>query len=314
MCWGSKNTPPPSESGAGTNAPGCTKMPCAAAKKCDAAVTIGNVLRGNPYIAASAPAAGMPDSVPPRKTYQVVVTVTPSLESCPGQHIDLSIINGSADNGTATVSPAQITKTTTVTVTGVDQTKPGHAGQLKIRAKLDGSTVKADSAGFSVCAHPVNYRDTFAGDIDEPDIVGVVVQDGWDSDSGTFGDLNEAKDSEVVEYDAPTNPPYAGVGAAKNSLYQAANELTQDTHSIARPLAGPAAEWERRQVCIFKCHRCGAVDKDHPNSGFKIVHEVFKVGAQWKHKVKKTGAKVTAKGYTSEAGTAAVVSLDHNLP
>jgi hypothetical protein len=161
----------------------------------------------------------------------------------------------------------------------------------------------------------VNYSDGFVSDIDEPARVGVVVQDGWDSDSGTFADLDEAEDSEVVEYDAPTSPPYAGGGGAHNSGYNKANLLTTDTHTIGRPAAGPAAPWERRQVCIFKCHRCGAVDKVHPNSGFKIVHDVFQDGGgQWQHHVKKFGAKVTARAYTSEAGVANVTSLDHALP
>ena len=310
MPWKSGKTTNPN---AGTDAGspcGATTAPC----PCNPSVTIGRVIRGNPYVPSNAPADGMPDSVPPTKTYQVQVTVTPGMDACPGHRIDLAIINTSAENGSATVSPAQITATTIVTVTGGDQTSPGHAGQLKIQAKLDGAAVKAESAGFTVCAHPVNYRDTFVSDIDEPNRVGMVVQDGWDSDSGTFADLNEAQDSEQVEYDAPTSPPYSGGGGAKNSGYLAADQLTQDTHTIGRPAAGPAASWERRQVCIFKCNRCSATDKVHPNSGFKIVHDVFLDGAQWKHHVRKSGAAVTANGYSATAGTAAATSPDHLLP
>lgn len=280
---------------------------------CDATVTIGRVRRGNPYVSRNVTTGGMPDSVPPTKTYEVEVKVTWSKPSCPGQQIDLSIINGSADNGTATISPTSITTTSTVTVTGGNQTSPGHGGNLKIQAKLDGS-VKAESSGFTVCAHPVNYTDSFVADIDEPGRVGMIVQDGWDSDSGTFADLGEAEISEIVEYDAPISPPYAGGGGANNSLYLRADQLSTDTHTIApRPAAGPAASWERRQVCIFKCHRCGATDKDHPNSGFKIVHYVFSDSGHWKHNMKKIGAKVTARGHTSEGGTANAVSPDHNL-
>lgn len=294
--------------------PGAPVVPCED-KKCDCTVTIGKVKRGNPYVAQNAPDDGMPDSVPPSKTYDVEVTVTPSLEACPGQYVELSIINGSADNGTATVAPARITKTTTVTVTGGDQTKKDHGGQLKIQAKLDGATVKAESSGFTVCAHPINWRDAKAGDIDDPDVVGVVVQDDWDSDSGTFADLDETEISEVVEYDAPTTPPYDGAAGAHNSGYLPGNSPTQDTHTIVRPAAGPAAPWERRQVSIFKCHRCGADDKVQPNSGLKIIHDVFDAGGgHWKHHVRKIGAKVTARGYTSEAGAANVTSDDHDLP
>ena len=290
-------------------------QPCPQKKKCDPNVTIGRVQRGNPYVPRNAnPADGMPDSVPPSKTYEVEVKVDPPMDDCPGQFIELSIINTNADNGTATVAPTRIAKTTTITVTGGNQTKPGHGGQLKIQAKLDGTTVKAESSGFTVCAHPVNFTDAFKSDIDDPTSVGVVVQDGWDSDSGTFAHLDEAEISEVVEYDVPTSPPYVGGGGANNSGYLPAHHLTTDTHTIDRPAAGPAAPWERRQVSIFKCHRCGATDKVQPNSGLKIVHEVFSDGGHWKHRVRKFGAKVTARGYTSEAGTANVTSLDHNLP
>jgi hypothetical protein len=293
------------------------KAPTQPCPKCDASVTIRRVVRGNPYVPRNAPDAGMPDSVPPTKTYDVEVVVTPSLEACPGQYIELSIINVGAENGTATVSPARITKTTIVTVTGGHQTQPGHGGQLKIQAKLDGAAVKAESLGFTVCAHPINYRDTFAADVDEhapPNRVGVVVQDGWDSDSGTFADLDQAWDSEVVEYDVPTSPPFHAGGGYDNSDYQRANVLTQDRHRIRRPTAGPAASWERRQVCKFKCDRCGATDKVHPNSGFKIIHSVFLDSGHWKHHVRKFGAAVTAGAYTSEAGTADVTSPDHLLP
>ncbi len=274
-------------------------------------------MRGNPYVARNANAAdGMPDSVPPGKTYEVEVTISNWSAHCAGKQIKLTIAGSGGDNGGASVSPDQLTGNGTfkVTVTGGAQTKPGNGGNLKIHAELDGA-MKAESQGFTVCAHPVNYRDTYADDIDEPKRVGVVVQDGWDSDSGNFGDLDEAEDSEVVEYDPPTSPPYVVTGPAKNSPYQKANALTQDSHTISRPKAGPKATWERRQVCIFKCHRCGVTDKVHPNSGFKIIHDVFQTGGSgWVHHVQKIGAKVTAKGFTSDAGVAAVKSPDHALP
>jgi len=283
---------------------------------CNPTISIGHVIRGNPYVPRNANAAdGMPDSVPPTKTYEVEVVVANWTGECSGKKFDISIGNTGGDNGSATVSPAEITGNGTfkVTVTGVNQTKSGHAGKLTIQAKLDGN-LKAESAGFSVCAHPINWTDAYAGDIDEPQRVGVLVQDGWDSDSGTFADLDKAEISEVVEYDAPVSPPYAGGGGAHNSGYLVADALTQDEHTIGRPAAGPAAPWERRQLSIFKCHRCGVTDKTQPNSGLKIVHEVFQDAGNWKHRVKKFGAKVTSRGYTSDAGVANVTSPNHDLP
>ena len=105
---------------------------------CDTKVTIGRVIRGNPYVERNAkPTKGLPDSLPPNKTYQVEIEVEPPLEkSCPGEFIEISIIGGSDDNGTATVTPAKITQTTRVTVTGGKQSKPRNGGNLKIQAAL----------------------------------------------------------------------------------------------------------------------------------------------------------------------------------
>lgn len=169
------------------------------------------------------------------------MTVNPSLASCPGQYIALSIINGSGNNGTATVSPSRITRTTEVTITGGNQTKPGHKEQLKLQAKLDGSTIKASSVGFTVCAHPLNYRDPFHHDIDTPIKVGIAVADDWDSDSGTFADLDKTKISELVDYVGRNDsPPFRARGAMSynNSGYLAGDSNTVDSHTIGRASIG----------------------------------------------------------------------------
>ncbi len=278
-------------------------------KKCEADVSIGRVLRGNPYISKNAPDAGLPDSVPPGKTYEVEVTVTPPLEA--GCSVALSIINGSADNGTATVSPASITKTTTVTVHGGAQTKPGNAGQLKIQAKLDGA-VKAESAGFTVCAHPINYRDTLDHDIEGAGVVGVAVQDDWDSDSGRMADLNQTMIKELVDEPAPTVPPYHD-DVFGHSDYMDGHLPSVDSHTIHKPDPGPKADWTMSQLSIYKCKRCGCVDIDQPNSGLKIIHHVVQVRGDWKHRTQKIGAAVTIGAHTSNAAVARVVSDDHDL-
>jgi hypothetical protein len=278
------------------------------------------VIRGNPYVPRNASTAdGMPDSVPPTKTYEVEATVSPELDpAC--QYLELSIINVSADNGKATVSPTRITQTTKVTVTGVDQTKPGHGGQLKIQAKLDGATVKAESAGFTVCAHPINFRDSFHSDISTAGGVGMRVQDDWDSDSGTFSDLDETEISEVVQMGAVTSPPFAPAAASplQTSSYLAGNSRTVDSHQEPRPAAGPAATLVQDQLSLFKCKRCGVTDKVMPKSGLRITHEVFKDGAQWKHRTRKVGAAVTIGANSTQAAATTpavgIVSPNHNLP
>lgn len=305
-----RNEPSNPNSGAGADTP-CdeTMQTCS---RCDATVTIGRVRRGNPYAPRNITTGGMPDSVPPSKTYEVEVTVTWSKPSCPGQYIELSIINGSADNGTATVSPTRITATATVTVTGVNQTRPGHAGQLKVQAKLDGATVKAESAGFTVCAHPINYSDPFHHDINAGGVVGIAVQDGWDSDSGTFADLSETEIKELVDEPPPTVPPFHN-DVFGHSNYLPGDQLTVDSHTISKPSRGPAADWIMPQLVIYKCKRCGCTDIDQPNSGMNIIHHVFRHGGVWKHRAEKVGAAVTIGAHTTQAGNANAQGPHHAL-
>jgi len=309
---GDKNPTPPS-SGGGSEPAGCGTTPCPP----EPTITIARVRRGNRYVARNAnPADGMPDSVPPSKSYEVKVTVTPEGT---GHYFDLSIINTSANNGNATVSPTRVTSTMNVIVTGVDQTEPGHGGNLKIQAKLDGATVAGESAGFSVCAHPVDWTNVFHSDIFTATRMGVAVQDGWSSDSGTFSDLDETEISEVVSYTGTNDsPPFPARGAVghNNSGYLPGHRLTVDRHSTGRRnvTLGTAGVSEAQQLSIFKCHRCGANDKVVPNSGLTRIHEVFQDGTQWKHRTRKIGNAVTIGAHTTQAGVANVTSPDHNLP
>jgi hypothetical protein len=284
---------------------------------CNPNVTIGHVIRGNPYVARNAnTAAGLPDSVPPTKTYDVDVTVSNWAACCAGKQINLSVAGSGGANGTATVSPAQISGngTFTVTVTGGNQTAPGSGGHLKIHAELDGA-VKAESAGFSVCAHPINYSDAFASDINAGGVVGVAVQDGWDSDSGTLGDLKQVIPKEIVDEPPPTVPPFHN-DVFRHSGYeptQTGDTLTVDQHTISKPDKGPKADWIMPQLVVYKCLRCGCVDIPQPNSGMNIVHHVFNDGGVWKHRAEKVGAAVTIGAFSVGAGVANVKGPDHTL-
>lgn len=295
--------------------PACPPKPI---PKKDPSITFAKIIRGNPFVTKNATDAGLPPSIPPGKTYEIEITLSlPIMDT--GQFVSLAIISASGDNGGATISPVRIQQTTTITITGGTQTKPGHAGQLKIEAKLDGSTAKGTSDGFSICAHPINYSDPRDSDINTPGSVGVRVQDGWESDSGTFANLDETEISEVVDYvGVNDSPPFAARGAIpfKNSGYLPGNSLTKDSHSIGRASIslGPAGISEALQLCIYKCKRCGVVDIALPKSGFKRVHEVFKDGVKWKYKTKKFGFSVTIGAYITEAGDGNAISDDHDLP
>jgi len=280
------------------------------------------IVRGNPYVAVGARVDdGMPPSLPPTKTYAVLVTVEPALTG--GDFIELSIVNNSPLHGTATIFPTRITHSGTVTVRVGAETTPGHAGRLQIQARLNGKDVKATSEGFSVCAHPLNFRVRFHKDHFDNSGAGMIVKETLESDSSRFADLDRVEMSEAVESFRKDEPPFhEGSGFVKNSKYLPAipppGTFMGDTHVEPRPKAGPKGVAEKIQAHMFRCLRCGAADKAVPNSGFDIKHEVFGVGKQFKHRVTKKGEQIgiwLPSGITvrTKAGFGHARSPDHDL-
>jgi peptidoglycan hydrolase-like protein with peptidoglycan-binding domain len=258
--------------------------------------SLRSVVRGNPHTSTHASGTdGMPPSLPPRKTYSLLVTVDPPLTGT-DDFIEIAVINGSAANGTATVTPARIQRSSNIVVTGMFQTKPGNAGRLQIQARLNGQEIKATSDGFSVCAHPINFTSKFHSDVNDGQ-VGMRVVESFQSDSGSFVDLDQVEVSEVVDLLRRSDPPFqTGSGRNKVSDYMPAippeGTILVDNHRQPRPTAGPAGMVDSIQLHIFRCLRCGAVDKPVPNSGYEIRDEVFQVGKEWKHRVTKQGQAV----------------------
>lgn len=284
-------------------------------QSCDVKVTIGRVVRGNPYVDRDAkPLKGLPDSVPPGKTYQVEIKVSPPMNgACPQDFIEVSIVGGSDDNGTATVSPEKITKTTTVTVTGGAQTKPKNGGKLKIQAAF-GKKVLAVSPGFTVCAHPLNFADIFESNIDETlqgkHVIGMKVRDSWEADSGeaafnsTIRSLNKVMIKELVLEPPPKEPPFHAYPGDRSG-YNLGIIFSIDRHAILYPDRGPEATWVKSQLSVYQCERCGCSEIVMPNSGLQIKFQVIN-DKGWKFFVEKVGARVTVSALTSEAGNAKV--------
>jgi len=84
---------------------------------------------------------------------------------------------------------------------GTKQTEPGKASKLKLTAKQGGVTL-ATGAPFTVSSIPQNYSDTFVSLVTVykgKAARGIKVQDGWESDSGTFADLDKTEIREQVE-------------------------------------------------------------------------------------------------------------------
>lgn len=257
------------------------------------------VVRGNPYVSTNAqPFPGVPPSIPPHKTYQVDVSIQPPLAA--GQAVDIEIINGSTANGTARVSPTQLTKSGPVIVTGDAQTMPGHAGQLRIQAKLNGQ-VLATSDGFSICAHPSAVRITSSGRLVAPAHIGISVRVQIESDSGVVADLDQAVMNELVEEVERDSPPFSATGAVVASpFYQKIGAGTGTDDHGYKPFPGNAGRRTIEQVHVFKCARCGAKHIPIAASGFEIVARVFTDdrGKTWKLEVTREG---TATGVIAEA-------------
>lgn len=289
--------------------------------------SIRSIIRNNPYTPTGVNLPiELPPSVPPTKTYAVEVTIDPPLTG--DDFMELSIVNGSTINGTATISPARIMRSSTVIVTGGTQTMPKNGGRLQIQAKLNGQDVKATSEGFSVCAHPLNVQATFARDVngvvEQIDKVGMIVKVTMDSDGKNFSDLDQVEVSELIETfnrnmppfkDAPENP------SGYTPVIPPQGLSMVDTHAEPRPSAGPRGTADKIQMHIFRCARCGANDKPVPNSGFDVLHEVFQDPAtkKFRHKVTKKGTKIgmripgTQTIVKTNAGTATIVSPIHDL-
>ena len=283
---------------------------------CTPTVKINPVIRSNPHMDSGAKDIGLPNSLPPRKTYQLEITVTPPLgiDRCAtGQFIQLSIAGGGPEAGTATVSPDRITKTTRVTVQGGDPTKadfstidtpqkPKFAGKLKIQAKLDGKQLLAESPGFTVCAHPLNWREEFDSNIDDTmqgkHVIGMYVKIFCNSDSGEFKDLARgAMISELLDFSArPKEPPFHYYPFS-TSRYQHAVALGTDRFAILVPDASPDADWIIPQWSVYRCLRCGCIDIVQPNSGMKLIFHV----KNRKFFVEKVGARITVQGKSVEA-------------
>jgi hypothetical protein len=251
--------------------------------------------------AASSPKA-MADRIPPRVDTPVHVGVSGVKTGDPG--VELSIEGTGGGNGTATIDGAPTKTVTTageVNLRGVVQTDAGKGGNLKLVAK-QGSTVLDTTGGFSVSAIPQNYSDTFVSLV-TGDKRGFVVQDGWESDSGVFGDLDQTEISEQVEVTSATGC-FAGTGK-KNSGYLPGNVLSQDTHSSPVAPMTQAGDRVATQTCMFKDKRSGSEDIAMTKSGYSLVRHVRPKGGTgpgFEFQMIKTGAKVTANGIASDAG------------
>jgi hypothetical protein len=261
-------------------------------------------------------------SVAPTKQQAVGVSFTPSNATVAGQ-ITFDILNSGGNNGTATVTANATLSGTNyvVTVTGGTQTAVGSAGNLKIRAKC-GTTELKQSSGFSVCAQPSvvttavqtptnQYQTVYNFNYQGVLYMGMIHSLTLTSDSGTLLDLDKISVSELNKEVQRNNPPFTAGGIVALGYDLASNYPKSDLHGAAQVtlVCGPVGTFTVDQLFEFKCERCGAVDIAVPQSGFRLVHQVFQgnTPAEWGYKVTKSAVGVTIGTLTTGAGAGTIL-------
>jgi hypothetical protein len=147
---------------------------------------------------------GAIERIPPTKNKSVQITVSPS----DAPQISLDVIKTYGTSGSATINPTAISGTTTVTVTGGDQSS--DPGNLSLRGYLNLFCI-CDTESFTVCAHPVNFHSVGPLSLEPPQSdthYGMIVQYAWGSDSGAVSHLDQCELSESLENCESDDPPF----------------------------------------------------------------------------------------------------------
>ncbi|NBC11343.1 MAG: hypothetical protein GVY24_06340 [Planctomycetes bacterium] len=293
-------------------------------------VQIGNVLRG----------LGMPHSAVYDNSDGTAVTITFGENWPASQELDLEVINGNADNGEAllsatqganyaaaiTVQKPQGEDEITIYVKGITQTKDGdHAGNLIIEGTWDGGG-SAQSAGFSVCAHPFelgfenmrNFYDEYKGTC----AVGAMMDWDYRSDSGQINDLGKSVVIEKVRLHNKTGSfSNSNIGVNIQQEPETPKEMNNNyvdfnghpaKHARERYNDDGVGTLVFHQMAVFSCNRCGMASDNFaaiPNSGYEITLQAgYTIQgpdgpvAIEAFRVTKDQASVSVDGYSTESG------------
>lgn len=256
-------------------------------------------------IRAASTQRGMPDRIPPRVDTPVDVNVAGWI--IPMLDVTFSIDGNGGNNGSVTVNGARsadLRAAATLRLRGLNQTKPGNAGNLRLIPK-QGTNELARSNGFSVSSVPQNWPTSLVNAVDEPDRIGMIALNSWESDSGNVADLDEVKRREQIELTTKTGP-WASASQETSGWRDATMGSIQDSHT-----SSPRSSYRRvgnkiaNQVFTFKCERTGVVDIVARNSGLLISREVTAgaTAGTFVYTISKVGAAVTANGYSSDAAS-----------
>ncbi len=260
------------------------------------------------------------DRVPPTQPRQVAVTTNPSPLPT-GCSISLVCETDANTVGSATVSPSNITQSTTVTITGGQQSwgqgTSAAPNNIKLKAKV-GPSVLAQEA-FTVCAHPTDFATSRRIDVNDIDLVGVVVNVTWGSDSGSVPHLNKTRRKEAVALSSTNNPPFTDTAGPMTGDW-VPGDASQSTDYVlyrrAYIASGPPGDCIFSQLFEFDCERCGVTGAVCSKSGFKHQHNLrFDISDfKWKHKTTKSGSNVNVGQRSASAGSGSATSYDHTIP
>jgi hypothetical protein len=240
-----------------------------------AAITVGAVKIGAPVRRADID----PFSVPFNGQRDINVSISASITNGaqgelsfePSGQSEVKFLDGGVEKDTLPITQAGTD--IPVTLTGKAQTAVADAKHLHVVAKFGGPAV-GRSAGFSVCAHPFAVENSNPVAVDAGVNRGMKVTILIKSDSGTDGDLDQVQDAEAVGEAINQQGSFIGVKIPdKTSGFQTATMVPPDKHTLDRDdavtLANNAAaenpavltgSFEKKQLDIFFCKRCGMVE------------------------------------------------------
>jgi hypothetical protein len=294
-----------------------------------------------PHIRGVYTPVGMPDRIPPRTPSPFLISVTPSLVGSGGQYVEFAVDGQSADNGTVTIngsgSPLQVNEKTTRSIDlsspdGSTQTNPGHAGQLRLTARVRGQDALL-SDGFSVAAVPTNVsvslfsrdlRDSllthyFPGTFGSPR-QGIIVKNEWLSDSGNLSDLSLITVDESIDLRPGSGSLAKGVHIPQPLNESGTAGATLDMHAVPlKPIRDYFARTGRIrgyraafQVLTFTDSRLGSTTFAMRHSGFLITQIITKSRGKFILFTQKQGAGVVVNHFRSDPGFGRV-NLKQNL-
>jgi hypothetical protein len=251
------------------------------------------------------------DGVSPTKDKVVQVTITPDLTGTGCSYL-FDVINGSATNGTATVT-ANATRTSSgpITVTGGNQTAIDGGAHLQVRGSLNqAGNCPGLSPVFAVCAHPTNFRQTVGEDAGGGNLH---FKYEWESDSGNIAHLDGVWVDERVTYPGgadpfvPPNPPFCSWSLANPTItpdppITGSTAFFDDNHGNLDMISGTAGAFDGTQYYRYRCRRCPPAEADRsklawgvtlmgPITIARVVEQV--PNPNWRYRITKSGVTAT---------------------